>query len=295
MPAASFIRGAKPIILTVMKRRLPLQNVTHLLAVASLAGYLFAGSAAAASSPWAAVQGGEVRIVTAKPLADGTIPAILDIRLEPGWKTYWREPGASGIPPQITLDPAGGIDFSGIRFPAPKTFDDGIVRYVGYDSSVALPLDLRRNRPGDLALKASVFLGICKDICIPVQAELDVSLPDALVENPLEKARIDAASAALPQAPDDTFKAASAGYDPQAGQLHVSLVLPQGGAAPELFLAGPPGYGFGKPALAAQPDGTTRADIPVRAPKAGGALKSGSVVLTVRAGERSMETPLAFD
>lgn len=278
-----------------MKRRPPLQNVTHLLAVASLAGYFFAGAADAASSPWSEVQGGEVRIVTAKPQADGSIPAILDIRLEPGWKTYWREPGASGIPPEITIDPAGGVDFSGIRFPAPKTFDDGIVRYVGYDHSVALPLDLKRNRPGDLSLKASVFLGICKDICIPVQAELEVSMPDAMVENPLEKARIDAAVAALPQAPDDRFKAVSAAYDPQTDLLHLGLVLPEGEAAPELFIAGPPGYGFGKPVLTPGDGGALRADIPVRAPKAGGALKSGSVMLTVRAGERSMETPLAFD
>lgn len=279
-----------------MKRCRPLQNVTYFLALASLAGYFFAGHTKAASSEWVAVQGGEVRIVAAKPQADGSIPAILDIRLEPGWRTYWREPGASGIPPEVTVDTAGGIDSSGIRFPAPKTFVDGIYRDFGYDHPVALPLDLKRNRPGDLSLNANVFLGICKDICIPVQAELSVSLPEKLVENPLERARIDAAVAALPQAPNDHFHVASAAYDPQAQVLRVTLALPADSDAeqPELFIAGPPGYGFGKPVLSR--DGSnTRADIPVRAPKAGGALKSGSVVIVVRAGDQSMESPLAFD
>jgi DsbC/DsbD-like thiol-disulfide interchange protein len=280
-----------------MKRCRLLQNVTHFLALASLAGYFFAGHTIAASSEWVEVQGGEIRIVAAKPQVDGSIPAILDIRLEPGWKTYWREPGASGIPPEITVDAAGGIDYAGIRFPAPKTFDDGIVRYVGYDQPVALPLALKRNRSGDLFLKASVFLGICKDICIPVQADLSVALPEALVENPLERARIDAALEALPQPPDDTFKVASASYDPEAQSLRVRLSLPKTTTAqsPELFIAGPPGYGFGKPKMTRAADGSFNAEIPVRAPKKGGALKSGSVVVTIKAGARSMESPLAFD
>jgi DsbC/DsbD-like thiol-disulfide interchange protein len=280
-----------------MKRRNALQNVTHFLALASLAGYFFAEHSLAASSAWTQVQGGEVRIVAAKPEPDGRVPAILEIKLEPGWKTYWREPGASGIPPEISVDPMGGIDFSGMRFPAPKTFDDGTVRYIGYDTTVALPLDLKRSRPGDLSLKASVFLGICKDICIPVQAELTVALPDALVENPLERARIDAAVDALPTAPDDTFRIASASYDPQAKRLRLSLALPKETASQttELFIAGPPGYGFGKPALTPASNGMIDAEIAVRAPKAGGALKSGSVIVTVKAGKRSIETPLAFD
>ncbi len=280
-----------------MKRRYPLQNVTHFLALASLAGYFFALPVRAASSEWVAVQGGEVRIVAAKPQADGSIPAILDIRLEPGWKTYWREPGASGIPPEVTIDSAGGIDFSGIRFPAPKNFDDGIVQYVGYDASVALPLDLKRNRPGDLSIDASVFLGICKDICIPVQAKLTLALKDETVENPLEKARIDRAVEALPAAPDETFRIVSASYDPDARKLAFSIDLPadRRQQSPEIFVAGPPGFGFGKAQVSMDENGMARAEIPVRPPAKGGVLKSGAVLVTVRADTRSMESPLAFD
>ncbi|MDQ0319451.1 DsbC/DsbD-like thiol-disulfide interchange protein [Pararhizobium capsulatum DSM 1112] len=280
-----------------MKRSGLLQNVTHFLVLATLAGYFFAKPSEAASSEWTVVEGGEVRIVAAKPQADGNIPAILDIRLKPGWKTYWREPGASGIPPEVTIDAAGGIDFSGIRFPPPQTFDDGIVRYVGYDHSVALPLTLKRNRPGDLALDASVFLGICKDICIPVQAALKVSLPERLVENPLERARIDAAVAALPAQPDDSFKVASAAYDPKVATLSMDVGLPEGAdpSSAEIFVAGPPGFGFGKTAISITDGGTILAKVPVKPPTSGGALKSGSVLVVVTSGDRSIETALAFD
>lgn len=34
------------------------------------------------------------------PESDGTIKAVLDVDLLPGWKTYWRDPGEAGVPPR---------------------------------------------------------------------------------------------------------------------------------------------------------------------------------------------------
>ncbi|CAN7198852.1 protein-disulfide reductase DsbD family protein [Pararhizobium sp. LjRoot255] len=272
--------------------------MTHLAALASLAGYFFiASSANAAQSDWAHSEGGAIRIVAGRPQPDGTIPAILDIRLKPGWKTYWQAPGASGIPPQVSIDPKDGISFSGMRFPAPKSFGDGVGQYTGYDKSVAFPLLLKSKKSGDLSLRASVFLGICQDICIPVQAELSLSLTEGAADNPLDKARIDDAVAALPAQPSETFKVKAASFDAAGKRLRLSLVMPGASAEtpPELFLAGPPGYSFGKPENISVANGTFTADVPVRVPAKGGTLKSGSVLLVARSGEHSMETPLAFD
>jgi DsbC/DsbD-like thiol-disulfide interchange protein len=281
-----------------MKYHRRLQNVTHLAVLASLTGCFFAAPIAhAATSEWVTSEGGEVRIVAAKPRADGTIPAILDIRLKPGWKTYWIEPGASGIPPQVTIDPLSGVTSSGLRFPAPKAFDDGVVRYTGYDHSVAFPLSLKGKAGGDLTLKGSVFLGICKDICVPVQGEFDISMPAAQAENPLERARIDKAIEDLPEAPSDTFKIAAASFDPSAKRLQLSLVLPdtEDKTTPEIFLSGPSGFSFGKAENIGTKNGLMIADIPVRIPAKGGELADGAVLIVVRAGERSMQTTLAFD
>jgi len=253
--------------------------------------------AQADASDWVQVEGGEVRIVATPPLADGTIPAILDIRLKPGWKTYWREPGASGIPPQITVSPLSGIIFTGLLFPAPKTFDDGIVRYTGYDRSVALPMQLQQLHPGSAVdLKALVFLGICKDICIPVQAELSVSLPAGAATNPLEQARIEDAKAALPGAPAADFKVTRTTLDTAAKTLRIVFLAPQNKeTAPEIFLSGPAGFSFGKPIVKAAADGGFTAEIPYHAPAKGGDLKGRTAELVLRAGARSIETPLAFE
>lgn len=280
-----------------MKHHRLLENVTHLAALASLGAYFFiAPPAQSAQSEWVASEGGDIRIVAEKPHEDGTIPAILEIRLKPGWKTYWREPGASGIPPQVSFDPKDGIVFSGLRFPAPKSFDDGTVRYTGYDRPVALPLLLKSKKGGDVALKASIFLGVCKDICIPVQAEISLDIPAAAAENPLDRARIDDAVAALPQPPSAAFKVTSASHDANGKRLRLALSIPAGSTAtPELYLAGPPGYGFGKPENVMVSAGKMTADIPVRVPAKGGALKSGSVLLVAKVAASSMETLLAFD
>ena len=282
-----------------MKDHRLLENATHLAALASLAAYFFiVPTVQAAQSEWAHSEGGAIRIVADRPQPDGTIPAILDIRLEPGWKTYWLEPGASGIPPQVSIDPKDGVSVLGMRFPPPKRFGEGVDQYTGYDKSVAFPLLLKSERKSrDMSLNFSVFLGICKDICIPVQANLSLSLPEGTAENPLDRARIDDAVAALPAQPSETFKVKAASFDAAGKRLRLSLVTPDASAEepPELFLAGPPGYSFGKPEIISIANGAFTADVPVRVPAKGGALKSGSVLLVVRSGKRSMETPLAFD
>jgi DsbC/DsbD-like thiol-disulfide interchange protein len=267
------------------------------LAKASLLAAIFLPVAAqAATSAWVTSPGGAIRLVASQPKPDGSIPAILEIKLEPGWKTYWRDPGASGIPPQITLEPAGGVALEAIRFPAPKTFGEGSGRYVGYDSSVAFPLVLKRaSGEKDLAVRASVFLGVCQDICIPVQGTLDLVLKSGDFDNPLDDVRIEKAVASLPEPPSEDFGIAKADFDEGAGIIRLDLRLPQGAGKPEIFLAGPAGLSFGAP-VAREPAGAEqRIDIPVKHAGKDLTMAGKPITLTVRAGARSMETTLAFD
>lgn len=282
-----------------MIKRPTYENMAQRIGRASLllAFFLPAG-AQAASSEWMTSTGGMIRIVAAPPTKDGRIPATLEVKLNPGWKTYWREPGASGIPPQITLDPDEGVVLEKIGFPVPKTFDDGVVHYVGYDTSVAFPLTLKRTHgEGDVNIRASVFLGICEDICIPVQGELDLTLKMDSFDNPLDAARIEGAVAALPEAPSDDFRVTAATLDEQKASIELSLRLPSdsGDDHRELFLAGPSGVSFGKPVITGTDGAELQAKIPVRLSAKDKTLRGKPVILTVRAGERSMETTLAFD
>src|SRR5882724_3543347 len=54
----------------------------------------------AAASPWSAGLGAKMRLVRGAPLGDRDgFGAAIEIALEPGFKTYWRMPGDSGVPP----------------------------------------------------------------------------------------------------------------------------------------------------------------------------------------------------
>ena len=101
----------------------------------------------------------------------GTRFSALEIVLEPGWKTYWRSPGESGIPPRFDWHgPMGAVEFF---WPAPEVFDAGGARSVGYHDRLVLPFTVAPAGDGPAAaLHAEVEFGLCREVCVPVTMEL---------------------------------------------------------------------------------------------------------------------------
>lgn len=107
----------------------------------------------------------------------------LDLKLEPGWHTYYRESGEAGMPTKIVWDLPAGFTAAEPLWEMPhKMVDAGIVTY-GYSdhtfmsSEITAPATLK---PGQtLTFKAKVSWLSCKDSCIPGSANLSFSLPVA--------------------------------------------------------------------------------------------------------------------
>ncbi|MDO9415776.1 protein-disulfide reductase DsbD domain-containing protein [Pararhizobium sp.] len=257
--------------------------------------WLPASFAQAAASGWISSQGGDVRLVAGAPDASGTIQAILQIRLKDGWKTYWIDPGESGIPPQVTAQDTGNTTISEVRFPAPKRFDDGVVRYFGYDEPVAFPLTLKSTGTS-ASIRLSVFLGICKDICIPVQGELSLDLKPGEEASPLEKVAIRRAGSALPEQPSADFTLQSADFDAATSRVRVVLTIPEisDGSPPDLFVTGAGAVRFGAPENVSVTGTQLTADLPVLSENGKQAPSAGTAMLVTVAGGRSMQTTLAF-
>lgn len=267
---------------------------TTMLALAALA--LTSTLAEAASSDWYQTQGGRVRLVVLPEQSDGKIPALLDVQLEPGWKTYWRDPGASGIPPSISLPKESGLTLDAIHFPVPRHFDDGFSRYAAYDHSVAFPLTLKRTGTQLDKLTASIFLGMCKDICIPVQAELSVSLATAKPADSKELALVAAAEAELPKPPSTAFAVEKAQWSADGKNLSITFKAPEPlpGTMPQVFVSGPDGFQFGV-GSAVRNEGAYSIDVPLlHKPKTAG-LAGAPILFTAESGGHAMETPLAID
>ncbi|MGJ8571763.1 MAG: protein-disulfide reductase DsbD domain-containing protein [Hoeflea sp.] len=248
----------------------------------------------ALDSGWADTEGGRMRLVVdPTPRDDGTIGGYLDIALDPGWKTYWRDPGSAGIPPTLDFSQSQGIAFEEMNYPAPVRVDDGYAIWAGYTQPVQLPLTFRRTGSAGAKIHALAFIGICEKICVPFQAELVVDLPENLIGQDPVKPQVDQAFARLPEAAGADFSIEETRLDLSINQLTVSAKLPAfrpSGVAAELFVAGPQGFAFSPPKLIREHDGLAEWTVRVEPPSGVGA-NSEAVPLdfVVKIGQRAIE------
>jgi len=127
---------------------------------------------------------------------EGTHMAALHLRLADGWKTYWRAPGDAGIPPRF--DWAGSDNIAAVRFhwPRPEVFEQMGMRSIGYMEELVLPMEFTLRNDGlPATVVATVEIGVCETICIPVTLHLNGDLAHAGDQD----ARITAALARRPQ------------------------------------------------------------------------------------------------
>lgn len=230
-----------------MVRKHPSKRLSILLPCLCLAVMPATGAAEAGSSGWYHVEGGSIRVVTSgRPDATGHLRGALEIKLKPGWKTYWLDPGASGVPPTFDAAVGGKETAVEIGFPAPRRFDDGYAQWAGYDHpvSLALKLALPDGAAAPARLRANVFLGVCETICIPVQATLSVD-PLAGGDDPEHAAVVEDAFAALPGPARPGFSAEVKGIEDKA--VLVEAALPEGVRALDLFVAGTGSLTLGAP------------------------------------------------
>lgn len=105
----------------------------------------------------------------------------LRILHDPQWHTYWRNPGDSGLPTQVEWELPGGWKVGPIQWPTPKRMAIGPLANYGYEGDIILPMvaHVPRNAvPGtEATLKAQVSWLVCKDVCIPGDAYLAISIP----------------------------------------------------------------------------------------------------------------------
>lgn len=270
------------------------------LALIALTGTLlgFVGAARAESSDWALNEGGRMRLVVLPADADGKRAAALQIEPSPGWITYWREPGDAGIPPSITLAPESGYTLGEIGYPVPKRIDNGDLRDIGYDAPVTLPLVLSGPTGGSSGeLKASVFIGLCRNICIPFQAEFQLSLTLSETVKAEEAEIVAAARATLPSAPSPDFAVQSHALSADGKQLSLTLTVPEGTAADEaeIFVTGPSGHVFFGGGERRIEDNALTVVLPISGLPRKYDIHGKRWGVLVKTGGRAMETTLAFD
>jgi thiol:disulfide interchange protein DsbD len=183
--------------------------------------FLFMGLAAAAPalSDTAATAHVRIRLLAA---ADAVHPGErilfgVEQTLKPDWHTYWINPGDTGVPTRIAWELPAGASAGAIAWPVPERFRTGPVTSYGYAGRATLLATLtvpQDARPGtSFPVRARVSWLVCKDVCIPQQAELKLALPVLAVGMPSGAGAlaVGPAHAALPAAAPGSVRAATDG------------------------------------------------------------------------------------
>lgn len=174
-----------------------------------------------------------VRVLPGWRMADGTHMAALELRLAPGWKTYWRAPGDIGIPPRFDWRGSRNLQGVEIEWPTPEPFEQAGMTSIGYYGTVVLPLHvLAQKGARDVALSGTVDIGVCQDICIPMTLDLSANLSASASAH---DARIVAALADRPlsagEAGVQDLRCTVAPGDKGGLTLRAELSLPPSGSA----------------------------------------------------------------
>ena len=155
-------------------------QIWHLISVRRI-GIIFAACFCLAALTAHAAHHTQARLLLSAETAHpgDTILAGVDLKMEPGWHTYWKNPGAAGLATKIEWQLPPGITAGEIQWPLPEKLPPADVTTYGYNDEVVLlvPLKLATDlKPGALDLKAGISWLECKEVCIPGKMPVEATL-----------------------------------------------------------------------------------------------------------------------
>src|SRR5258708_5419496 len=150
------------------------------LAIAVFALACGTARAGEAASAWQRNDQAAARLIAAVTAVGDVdrLPIGLQMELQPGWKTYWRSPGDSGIPVTVDWSASRNVASVSLAWPAPHRFTLFGLDTFGYGDEVVFPASVTPVKRGEpVALRAAVDYLVCEKICVPRHADLALDLP----------------------------------------------------------------------------------------------------------------------
>jgi DsbC/DsbD-like thiol-disulfide interchange protein len=129
------------------------------------------------ASPWSEDIRSAMRLIAGSNKGAAPLRAGIEIKLQPGWKTYWRYPGDSGVPPRFDFSGSDNLKSAKVLYPAPHLFADESGNSLGYKDSVTFPVQVTpklAGKPVMLALKLDY--AVCEKLCVPAQGSAALTL-----------------------------------------------------------------------------------------------------------------------
>lgn len=263
-----------------------------------MAGILtgFAPQVSASETDWQKNLGGKARIISSGPINPETLAVDLAIQIElkKGWKTYWRTPGDSGIPPDFDFSNSSNLKDIEILWPAPKSFQDEYGYSIGYKDSVILPVRaVAKNRILPMVVDLTMRYGVCERICVPVENTFSMVVTRSSRAHPASAALIERASATVPGpvADNASFSVTGVTRDPAAKPDHLVVTARVDGAPEktELFIEGPKSWYLPLPKKTSAADGVVKWSVSLADVPKSDALSGNYVTFTLVNGKQAVE------
>ena len=263
-------------------------GMKQFLIAAALLSCLAPRPADAAMTQWQDMGGGRARLVATIDPATNRVSAALEVELNDGWKTYWRQPGGSGIPPQLDFSRSQHFIPGEIRMPAPHGLSAGGATFSGYKGRTAFYFD-GQALAADGKIAIDLLAGVCQEICIPAQAQFEISFADLNASDPRAETAIAMARSQLPGEARDGLHVASVRQQAD-GALAVEVKTPD--ESPELFVEGPQDWYFPPARLVSNAGGIASFTIgPPEKPQ--GSPEPEKLRFTLRSGNGAVEQWIA--
>lgn len=209
------------------------------LALCGIAAISGTAARAADESPWSNDVRSAVRLIAgANGNGDATLRAGIEIKMQPGWKTYWRYPGDSGVPPRFDFSGSDNLKTATVLYPAPHLFTDETGHSLGYKSGVIFPLVITPQQPGKpVRLHMKIDYAVCEKLCVPAEGSGELTLASGASAH---NADLIAAEARVPKPAPAAQLGLTARRVNTATKpvVAVDLAMPVGQAV-ELFVEGP--------------------------------------------------------
>ncbi len=262
-----------------------------------------APAAAADASLWDNDTRSAVRLIGAGNVRENgglVLRGGVEIKLQPGWKTYWRYPGDAGVPPLFDFAASDNVKSATVLWPAPVRFADGSGNSIGYKTAVIFPL---RIVPQDVSkpvrLRLNLDYAVCETLCIPAKAKAELLLSGSQGS---QDAALKAAEALVPKpraiGDGGTLSIRKAWRDNSSGkpQVVVEVTAPQGSNV-DLFAEGPsPDWALPLPSpVAGAASGSKRFVFELDGLPSGAKAEGAALRLTATAGSEAVEAVFRLD
>jgi len=110
----------------------------------------------------------------------------LNIHLDKGWHTYYKDPGESGLPPRFDWSHSTNAkNFKITNWPEPLKIKEFGFKINGYKDNVILPITFETPNPSEpTTINLTANIMICNDICIPETLEASLKIPPVISTAP---------------------------------------------------------------------------------------------------------------